>query len=507
MTDIEAASGPGAVERREVARGAGLAGLARAGAAIEIITQPLYIALFGLHYYGLYVILWGAVSLASNVLDLSMPSALQRLVPTRSEGEVHGIVKLALLASVVPALLVALAVALNAGAAADLLAAGSSQQPVLVPAVALFAWAIPLWTFIEVATASARARRAFGPEIRLRIFWEQVARALFAVLYFLLDLGPLGLIAAHLSSLALMVLLCLPLLARYYDLGRLLRASMPIALVRELFATGLALLPSSLSRRLLIDGPPVAISLLIAGPAGTVAAGLFEVARKLSTVPQIVRQAFQYVLAPLSPAQAQADRGRIAALYHFSARISTALAVPLAALVLFSGPDILSLYRREAEAALAPLAILCIARAVEAAIGPATTIVETIGHRALPLINSLIACLIWFGAAWWLTPGSGALGMAIAVALAVVASSAAAAIELALRERVRLFDSTLVTGLAIALAGAGGMALISTLAGGPVRAALNVLTWALASWAALRWGLAIEDRQALGGLSRRLRLI
>ena len=52
----------------------------------------------------------------------------------------------------------------------------------------MFAWALPLWTFIEIATSAARARRAFGPEIRLRIFWEQIARILFAVGFFLLGL-------------------------------------------------------------------------------------------------------------------------------------------------------------------------------------------------------------------------------------------------------------------------------------------------------------------------------
>ena len=83
-----------AVSRSDVARGAGLAGLARMGALIEAVAQPLYTWLFGLAAYGIYVVLWGAVNLLANIVDLSMTSALQRHVP--SEGEemrVHGAVK------------------------------------------------------------------------------------------------------------------------------------------------------------------------------------------------------------------------------------------------------------------------------------------------------------------------------------------------------------------------------------------------------------------------------
>jgi hypothetical protein len=79
-----------------------------------------------------------------------------------------------------------------------------------------------------------------------------------------------------------------------------------------LLPTGLALLPANdrpppADRRAAAGAQPDA-----AGHARRVAAGLFEIARKISTVPLIVRQAFQYVMAPLSSAQAKADRARSA---------------------------------------------------------------------------------------------------------------------------------------------------------------------------------------------------
>jgi O-antigen/teichoic acid export membrane protein len=499
-------AGP-AVTRADVARGAGLAGLSRMGALIEALAQPLYTWLFGIAAYGIYVVLWGAVNLATNIVHISMPLALQRVVPTQADEGAHGAVKLALLIALVPSSLIALVVTLNAAAMASLFSAAPEDAAHLPRAVALFAWALPLWTFVEVATSAARARRAFGPEIRLRILWEQIARILFALGFFALGAGSLGLMAAHLCSLALTALLAIRLLGDYYDLKLLLRAPLPGRLVRDLILSGAGLLPSNLARRALIDGPPVVLNLMLPGARGASAAGLFEIARKLSTVPLIVRQAFQYVLGPLSSAQAHVDRAQVAPLYHFASRVSAAMVVPLAGLLIFGGVDILSLYRPEAQSALPLLFVLVGARAVEAIVGPASAIVEMIGHRLLPVVNSFIAIALWIGLASWLVPTYGPLGMAIAIGVATIGSTYAATIQLQLSDGLNPFDRKLLQALALALAGVALMALAERLLHGPARFAACTLIWAITSWLTLRYGLTREDRLALGGLSRRLRLV
>src|SRR3546814_14749059 len=111
---------------------------------------------------------------------------------------------------------------------------------------------------------------------------------------------------------------------------------------------------------------------MLPGARGATAAGLFEIARKISTIPLIVRQSFQYVMAPLSAAQAHADRSAIGPLYRFASRVSTALVVPLAGLLAFAGADILSLYRPEAAAAIPPLPVLVTALPLEPTLGPHT---------------------------------------------------------------------------------------------------------------------------------------
>jgi O-antigen/teichoic acid export membrane protein len=488
------------VSTREVAKGAGLAALSRLGALIELVAQPAYTWMFGIATYGIYTVLWAAVNIVENIVDLSMTQALQRIVPAAGEADAHAAVRFALLVSVVPAALIALGVTLSADQLAALLSAAPEDQAQLPTAIAIFAWALPLWTFVEVATSAARARRAFGPEIRLRIFWEQLARLGFAIGFFALGVNSLGLLLAHLASLLLTAILSARLLARYYDLRLLLSAPASPSLRRELLTSGVALLPSAVSRRLFNDLPPILLNLALPGSQGASAAGLFGIARKVASVPLIVRQAFQYVLAPLATAQAAHDRDGMQAIYGFATRLSIVFVVPLSALLMLLAPDILSLFAPEAAAALPLLVILVLGRAGEAIVGPATPVVEMTGHRMLPLLNSIIGLGLWALVGWWLVPTQGAIGMAWAVTAGTVLIAWAATIELRVTDKLIAFDRHAGRALVVAVGAAAALWTGSELLepiGAPIRAAMLLALFGAMLWGVLRFGLRQTDREAL----------
>ena len=94
-----------------------------------------------------------------------------------------------------------------------------------------------------------------------------------------------------------------------------------------------------------------------------------------------------------------------------------------------------------------------------------------------------------------------------AVAAATVVSTYAATIQLQISDRLSPFDCKLFQGLGLALAGVALMALIERATHGLVRFPLVFLLWAATSWLTLRFGLTRADREALGGLSRKLRLV
>jgi O-antigen/teichoic acid export membrane protein len=123
------------------------------------------------------------------------------------------------------------------------------------------------------------------------------------------------------------------------------------------------------------------------------------------------------------------------------------------------------------------------------------------------LLNSLGGVALWAGLAWWLTPLWGAFGMAAAVAAGTLVSSYAATLELKIGDGLSPFDRKLFQGLAVALAGFAAMALADRAVLGPLGFALLLVIWAATSWLALRYGLTRDDRIALSGLSRKLRLV
>lgn len=498
------------VSRKDVGKGAGMAALARLGALIELVAQPAYVWLYGLTGYGLYISLWSAVNVLGFIVNLAMHQALQRLIPSaEDETEAHGILRFALLVTLLPACVIAGAVTLSAPYLAPAFSSSEAASKAMPQIIALFIWSLPLLILLEVATAAARARRAFGPEIRLRIFWEQCVRLILAVVAYFAGYLVFGLFAAHLASLAITAVLALRLLGKYYDLGLLLRAPMPGALRHNALVTGFAMLPPNIARRAFNDLPPVLLSLTLPGSGGAVAAGLYGIARKVASVPLIVRQAFLYVLAPLSAAQARIDRAAILPLYQFANRLAAILVIPLTIAMILISDIILLIFTTSALAALPILVVLLIGRAGEAVLGAATPIIEMTGHRLLPLANSILglsaATLIYI-----LLPAySGAVGMAVAVAAGVTIASWVAAWELSRFEKMPTWDRHLLWAVAQQLAGSAMLIFAARLVadeGIAVRLSLVLTGLLLLIWAGLKWGLERDDKLALGRAAKLLRL-
>ncbi len=128
--------------------------------------------------------------------------------------------------------------------------------------------------------------------------------------------------------------------------------------------------------------------------------------------------------------------------------------------------------------------------------GPASAIVEMIGHRLLPLLNSAISVALWAGLSWWLVPGQGAWGMAIAMSVAVIVPAYVAMIELRISDGISPFDALLLRGLAVALVGLAAMWAPEWLFDGPARFATLLVLWAAVSWACpALWPLARRPRR------------
>lgn len=501
---------PEPITSRDVARGLGTTLLARLGAVIDVVSQPVFVWMFGLASFGLYAVLWAVVNLIENVADLGMTSSLQRVVPQAgSERDAVAALRAALVLGVAPCLVVAALASLFAPDVAPLFNVAAGDEARLVSAIRLFAWALPLWAFVEVATSALRARRLFGAEIRLRIFWEQLIRLPLAAILYLAGLGIMGLFLAHLISLAIVGMLAIRLLARSYELKHLLQPPRIDATVRETLGAGLSILPANIVARLFSDAPPVILNALLPGAAGATSAALYTIVRKLSSVVQIVRNAFSYVLAPLASAAARGGRGEIRTLYSYSCRIAFALVMPLGCTMAAGSNIILDLFGNGGDTALVALVALIVARMVEALAGLSSSVLQVIGGYS----ERLLASFVGLGAALVIGAliglGHGVNGAAVAVAAGLVTGALITQWQLLSRQHIHPFHSgfAAVAGRAILVsAAAGGLAIAANFAPAVLRPPLLIAISATAIWLSARFALPEADRRSLGKTGRKLRL-
>ena len=182
-----AASTPNGSRPVDVAKGTGKALLGRMGAVIEIFSLFLFTQMYGSETYGLFLVLWFIAQALAIFSDFGMTVALQRFVPGDDDDVNAGrVLKYAINTSLTISCFVALMMVIFAPQLAGFLNANERDSAHLVEIIRVYAWVIPLWCLIDVTTAAIRARQVFGPEIKVRIFYEQGFRLIFGSLFWFL---------------------------------------------------------------------------------------------------------------------------------------------------------------------------------------------------------------------------------------------------------------------------------------------------------------------------------
>ena len=497
-------------DRKAVAQGAGLAVLGRFGALVEAASFPLFLSLYGAVAFGAYATIWAIARIATGVTAMGMDVAIQRFAPAMAdETAVHRVLKLALLVSLGASLLASLAMSIAASSLVGLAEHRAEDQESLLGAIRLFAWSLPFWTGMEVLTAAVRARRKFGPEIRIRSFYEPSARIVFAVGFAWAGASVYGLFAAHFLSMVLAFLLSIGLARQFYDVRLLLAPGRDRPLERRILGYALPMMPANLVIRLFSELPIVMLNALLPGSGGTAAAGYYAIARKVASVLQVVYNAFDYVVTPLAAyREGQADRTAVADMYAFSARMMIAVGLLLAA-VLIGGRHLLVAALGPASAPAADaLAILAAGRFATFLFGQAAATIRTLGTTLWSLMNGLAGLLVMIALLFLLVEPLGATGAALAAAAGLIVTRGLPCLEVALIYKITPYSRALIrpamaaAALALLLLGLGeAMRVWHTM----VQLGVFLATAVLAPMLLVRYGLSEEDAAALGRLGRLLR--
>ncbi len=492
--------------RARVAGGAGFAFLGRLGALVEAVSVIAFAWVYGATTFGLFAVLWSYVKVSTAFSDLAMTTALQRFVPKADEATANMVAGHALKLSFLISTLLAALGYYFAPFLSSFISASDADADHLTTVIGLYVWVLPFWTMVEVATAAVRARRTFGPEIRVRIFYEQGLRLIAAMAFGFMGYMTYGLFLAHLVSVILAAMLALRLIAKHYDFKAVIMAPVTGPLAREMRQYGISVMPANTIKKLFSEFPVMFLNFLLPGAAGAAAGGYYAVARKIASALQAVRLTFEYVMAPLAAEKdGHGDHEALRDMYSYATRLSLCLALPFGGALVLARHDILMTMDPEFQAAAAAIAILCLGRVIEAATGPSSAIVEMLGHRLLPAINGLVGLAALLGLGIWLIPLMGVTGAAIAAAAGLNTTAFLALLEGHFLFHLWPYDRHMVRPLLVSLITTGAlMALVPASAMWPAPAGIAAACAGLllAVLILVRVGLNHEDAEALGKLGK-----
>jgi O-antigen/teichoic acid export membrane protein len=186
------------------------------------------------------------------------------------------------------------------------------------------------------------------------------------------------------------------------------------------------------------------------------------------------------------------------------------VALPVSLVLIAGGGTILQAIGRGMESAYPALVLLLAARFAEAATGTAMPIQQVVSRYRSQLLSSIIGVAVALVTGLFLLPETGLVGMSIAVALGLTVTSAVPVAQLYRQDNLHPFArpfgrvavrACLVSIIAFCLATAVNIL--------PIGLALPglILLMLAALWASCRYALSLEDRQSLGSVGRRLRLV
>lgn len=235
--------------------------------------------------------------------------------------------------------------------------------------------------------------------------------ALATVAVLLLGGGVVGMVAVNIAVTLILQLPSILLIRRIApELGFGLRGARR-DVARQVLSFSSALFISDVAGRLQTKTDELVIGALLAVSAVTP----YAIARKLSEAAQLVTESFLKVLLPLaSQLHAVDDRTRLRALYLTSTRLTLAIFLPIACVLVILADRVLEIWVGAEFSPYAPLVvILTLASLVNVSQWPAVNILKGMGKARLPALTAISNGVINVGLSLILLRSYGLIGVAL----------------------------------------------------------------------------------------------
>ncbi len=490
-------------DQETIAKSAGVAFLGQSAAVIEAAGLLAFTWLYATDVFGIFLTLWAALKVLTAVTEFAMTTSQQRFTP-KSADKKYGakVFKAALMVSLTSSFVGAGLIAWFAPELAAYFESGTVPEETFTRIIRIYAWALPFWTLVEVVTASVRAKRAFGPEIKVRIAYEQGLRLIAGVAFYYLGFQTFGLFYAHLVSIVIAGILALRLGGKYYDWRKVRKAHVDAGFLKEFLSFGAMMMPANFIKKMFIVGSVVIVNKAL----GADAAAIYGLGRHISSVLQVVHLSFEYVMAPFTSLKnALAKKDELQNLYHFTTRLIAVLVLPFGVVLIYISRDLLTVFRPDYAAATGVIIILTAGRITEALMGTSAAVVEMIGNKMLPLLNNALGLLALFILQYYLKVPYGVAGIAVATAIGFNVISLLSLAEANFIYGLSAWNRKTWHPLLVSLGLSVAMAITFILADylpHYIHFTYALVSIIFAIKILVRYGLSLEDARALGRIGR-----
>ena len=410
------------------------------------LVQPLYVLsvtwLWGPSVTGLYLLAQSLVEIVfggitAGYTDATTIFGSRHAEPSESDpGERRALYRVLSNTLGVTAGLALLAAAVTQVAARTVVMRVFPGYAELLPGLHVLAWSLVPRTIGQIAVASTKAMMRMEHDAMLLGFVHPLLMLGGCFVTYVLGGGITGLLSVQLVVDAIVCVLAVRAMGRYYSLAELSRALREFEFDRDLLGFSIPQSMNLTFNRYIarLDGIMLASSGL-----GQAELGYFGTAALLTSNIAQIRLVFSGALAPvIARHHIRGERAAIRDALSMVARWTTSLAVPaiLAALVLRK--DILHLISHSYGEHSGFVALLLIPPFTSCAYGMAGACLMFTGHSRITLVNSFCVAILNTGFTYLLIPRYGMTGAALATALATSITTGLQMLELSRYEQVAI---------------------------------------------------------------------
>lgn len=496
MTDDE----PIPAEEREalvtIAHGAVVTSSGVAGQRLLLTALEVVLARgLGPVAYGVYALAWRITQLLVRLVPFGTVATLQRYLPEYADSPERRsrIVGLSYTTTV----LLGVGIAAGVWYATPWINELTIGEPAFLPTMRAFGPLVGLLGVITVAAASFRAVGSARGEVVLNKLLRPAVRLLGVLAALALGYDLVGIVGAIVVCTGLLALVAVPLTGRVTDIRPTLRGVR--SEVRRFYNHAAPVAMSSLGKIFQNRVDVLLIGLLLTA----VAAGVYNAVLVLVAIAWIPLMSFNQLLPPVASDLYAADEvDTLNAVYSSVTRLIVTTVVPILAVLLVFGPDLLRLFGPTYTRGYLPLAVYLGGVFVGSAVGATGWLLMMTDHQYVRMVLDWVLAGLNVALTYVFIVEFGLVGAALGTSLAIAVQNGLQVLLLRHYEGLWPFDRTFLTPLAAGSVMLGAMWLVRVALQGWLAVAVGAVVGLLAYGGALhRIGIDARDRLVLRELA------